>query len=173
MNTRKRDLPEKLQAALTQHGSLRLAAKALGIPNGTAFRIASVHRIRSVNLGGRPRSRALAVLRKRQAEAREKRRVEIFNLDAILKLSAGFMSFKSISHQMQQPYPLVCKRAKALGIVSPHSSHYRPKEDRMARIAYEDALLATGLEPATVAYFVGVHPVTVIRRIEKKAATKS
>ena len=173
MSTRKSDLPERFQAALTQHGSLRLAAKALGIPNGTAFRVASVHRIRSVNLGGRPRSRALEVLRKRRHEAAEKKNLDLFTLDAILKLSEGFMTFKSIALQTQQPYPLVCERAKALGVDSPHSRHFRPKEDRMARIAHEDALLATGLDPATVALYVGVHPTTVTRRLEKKAASQS
>lgn len=173
MSTRKSDLPERFQAALTQHGSLRLAAKALNIPNGTAFRVASVHRIRSVNLGGRPRSRALEVLRKRRHEAAEKKNLDLFTLDAILKLSAGFMTFKSIALQTQQPYPLVCERAKALGVDSPHSRHFRPKEDREARIAHEDALLATGLDPATVALYVGVHPTTVTRRLEKKAASQS
>jgi hypothetical protein len=173
MTTRKSDLPERFQAALTQHGSLRLAAKALGIPNGTAFRVASVHHIRSVNLGGRPRSRALEVLRKRRHEVADKKNQDLFTLDAILKLSAGFMTFKSIALQTQQPYPVVCERAKALGVDSPHSRHFHPKEDRMARIEYEDALLATGLDPATVALYVGVHPTTVTRRLGKKAAAES
>jgi hypothetical protein len=169
MTTRKSDLPKRFQAALTQHGSLRLAAKSLGIPNGTAFRVASVHR----NLGGRPRSRALEVLRKRRHEVADKKNQDLFTLDAILKLSAGFMTFKSIALQTQQPYPLVCERAKALGVDSPHSRHFRPKEDRMARIEHEDALLATGLDPATVALYVGVHPTTVTRRLGKKAAAES
>ena len=162
--------PEDVSQALTNHGSLRAAARALKVPAGTVLRIALVNGIRSSARGGRPRTRDLATI----TQAKYARQSNKFITNSLLRLNSNFSSWRQVSKSMGLPYSTVVSRARRLGLKSSKSYVRLGGEDLENRRAIEDGLLARGSGPSEVAFLLGVHPSTVSRRTAAaRKATKS
>jgi hypothetical protein len=152
--------PDDVQSALLNHGSLRAAARALNVPAGTVLRIASTYNIRSSARGGRPKTRDLAAI----AQVKYTRQSNMFASNYLLRLNAGFGSWRQVSKSMSLPYSTVLTRARRLGLKSAKSYKRLTGEALERRRAIEDDLTAKGFGPSTIAFSLRVHPSTVSRR---------
>jgi hypothetical protein len=152
--------PDDVRLALTNHGSLRAAARALKVPAGTVLRIASTNNIRSSARGGRPRTRNIAAI----TQAKYTRQSAKFTENYLLRLNSGFSTWRFVAKTMNLPYSTVVSRARRLGLQSSKSYVRLTGEDLERRRHLEDTMLALGHGPSFTAWTLGVHPSTVSRR---------